>query len=79
MREYFTEHLPHAKVRTVDCLKEINKMVDKTVCGSYEFMATKIPKMYGMLYNNTQKPKMDVVPTITAMCFTLRWSSMARM
>lgn len=68
MCEYFNHHVPGANVRTVDCLKEINKMVDKTVCGSYEFMATKAPKMYGMIYNNTQKPKMDVVPAITAMC-----------
>lgn len=68
MSEYFSQHLPDSQVRTVDCLKEINRMVDKTVCGSYEFMAMKAPRMYGMLYNNTQKPKMDIVPAITAMC-----------
>lgn len=68
LSEYFAEHFPDTNVRTVDALKEINKMVDKTVCGSYEFMAMKAPRMYGMLYNNTQKPKMDIVPAITAMC-----------
>ena len=68
MKTYFSKHIPNAQVRVVDCLREINYLVDKTVCGSYEFMATKVPKMYGALYNNTQKPKVDVVPTLTAVC-----------
>ena len=68
MAFYFSEHLPQAQVKQVDCLREINILVDKTVCGSYEFMATKAPKMYGKLYNNTQKSKVDVVPVLTALC-----------
>ena len=31
MCEYFNHHVPGANVRTVDCLKEINKMVDKNM------------------------------------------------
>ena len=38
---------PETEVSVVDAMKAIGKMYDKTVCGGYHFMATKIPKVYG--------------------------------
>lgn len=44
---------PETEVRVVDALKAVGKVYDKTVCGGYHFMATKIPKVYGISYKIT--------------------------
>lgn len=44
---------PETDVRVVDALKAVGKVYDKTVCGGYHFMATKIPKVYGISYKIT--------------------------
>lgn len=43
------------EVNVVDALKQVGKLYDKTVCGGYHFMATKIPQMYGVSYKITDK------------------------
>ena len=60
MEDYFLRHIPGAEVRIVDAIKEVNKMVDKTICGSYEFMAMRAPKLYGVIYDSTQKEGLDM-------------------
>lgn len=46
---------PETNVNVVDGMKQIGKVYDKTVCGGYHFMATKIPKVYGLSYKMTDK------------------------
>lgn len=46
---------PDTKVKVVDAMKAIGKIYDKTVCGGYHFMATKIPKVYGECYKITDR------------------------
>lgn len=46
---------PETQVKTVDAMKAIGKVYDKTVCGGYHFMATKIPKVYGKCYKLTDR------------------------
>lgn len=46
---------PETTVHVVDALKSIGKMYDKTVCGGYHFMATKVPKVYGECYKITDR------------------------
>ena len=48
---------PETEVKVVDAMKAIGKMYDKTVCGGYHFMATKIPKVYGECYKKKKKKK----------------------
>lgn len=43
------------EVKVVDALKAIGKVYDKTVCGGYHFMATKVPKVYGVCYKVTDR------------------------
>ena len=43
------------EVKVVDAMKAIGKVYDKTVCGGYHFMATKIPKVYGKCYKITDR------------------------
>ena len=67
MERYFLDHIPGVEVRIVDSFKEVNKLADKIVCGSYEFMATKAPKLYGFIYDQTQKEGLDISRPLTAM------------
>lgn len=46
---------PETEVHTIDALKAIGKVYDKTVCGGYHFMATKVPKFYGECYKITDR------------------------
>lgn len=46
---------PETEVKVVDAMKAIGKVYDKTVCGGYHFMATKIPKVYGKCYKITDR------------------------
>ncbi|MDD5952771.1 MAG: aminotransferase class V-fold PLP-dependent enzyme [Oscillospiraceae bacterium] len=67
MEDYFLNHIPGVEVRIVDAIKEVNKVVDKTICGSYEFMAMRAPKLYGAIYDQTQKEGRDVSKPLSAM------------
>ena len=67
MEEYFELRLPNSQVQVVDAIKEVNKLVDKIVCGSYEFMATKAPEIYRLFYEQTQKEGRDVSKPLSAM------------
>lgn len=40
---------------TVDALKAIGHLLDKTVCDSYLFMAKKVPGLFGKLYKGSNK------------------------
>lgn len=42
-------------VTTVDTLKAVGRLLDKTVCDSYLFMAKKAPSLFGRLYKRTNK------------------------
>lgn len=46
---------PETEVKVVDAMKAIGRVYDKTVCGGYHFMATKIPKFYGSCYKITDR------------------------
>ncbi len=43
------------EVENVDCLKAVGRLLDKTVCDSYLFMAKKAPMLFGRLYKRTNK------------------------
>ncbi len=42
-------------VKTVDALKAVGRLLDKTVCDAYLFMAKKAPALFGRLYRQTNK------------------------
>lgn len=46
---------PSTNVKVVDAMKAIGKAYDKTICGGYHFMATKLPDFYGQCYKVTDR------------------------
>ena len=60
-------------VATVDCLKAVGRLLDKTVCDSYLFMAKKAPLFFGRLYKRTNKQNLfsSLVPRLSGVFSSL--------
>jgi UDP-N-acetylglucosamine:LPS N-acetylglucosamine transferase len=56
------------EVAVVDTLKTIGRVVDKTICDSYLFMARKAPSVFGTLYRQTNKDNRfaDIIPKLVS-------------
>ena len=56
-------------VRNVDCLKAVGRLLDKTVCDSYLFMAKKAPTLFGRLYKRTSQANVisHLVPKLSGL------------
>ena len=57
------------EVENVDCLKAVGKLLDKTVCDSYLFMAKKAPMLFGRLDKRTNWENMisHLVPKLSGL------------
>jgi len=57
------------EVVTIDTLKAVGRLLDKTVCDSYLFMAKKAPALFGRLYKRTNKQNRfsDLVPKLSGL------------
>lgn len=66
LEKYIRETTAHEVVQ-MDFLKSIGKIVDKTVCDSYLFMAKRTPGLFGKLYKSTNKDNKfsELVPRTT--------------
>ena len=64
----------------MDFLKSIGKLLDKTICDSYLFMAKKTPSLFGRLYKTTNKdnPLADFVPRTTELLALQLYPRLAR-
>lgn len=52
---YMTQQNKNINVKIVDSLLYISPILNKTVTGGYVYLATKTPKLYGKLYDLTNK------------------------
>lgn len=68
VEQYIRDNTAH-EVVTVDALKAVGKLLDKTVCDSYLFMAKRVPTMFGRLYKHTNKQNIfsDLVPKLSGL------------
>lgn len=55
IKKYLDEHYPDTETETIDCIRYINKIIDKLTTGAYREMAKKAPKLWGKVYRNSQK------------------------
>ncbi len=52
---YIQNHYSDIEVEMIDCIKYINKMLDKLTTSAYREMAKKTPKLWGKVYKNSQR------------------------
>lgn len=55
IKQYIEEHYLNTEVQMVDCMKYINKTVEKLTTGAYREMAKKVPKLWGKVYSASEK------------------------
>ena len=69
IESYLLENTTDIEVRVVDALKTIHPILDKTICEGYHFLATKTPKMFGLLYqkSNEENPLAQMVPKFNSL------------
>lgn len=53
--KYISEHYTDTKVEMIDCMKYINKPIEKVTTGAYREMAKKAPKLWGKVYSGSEK------------------------
>lgn len=69
IESYLLENTADVEVKVVDALKTIHPILDKTICEGYHFLATKTPKMFGLLYqkSNEENPLAQMVPKFNSL------------
>ena len=65
LKEYIEKNYPDCEVFLFDCMKYINRVIDK-VCGStYSKITTNIPWFWGKIYYNTQEPIFERIMSLS--------------
>ena len=65
LKEYIEKNYPDTEVFLFDCMKYINRVIDK-VCGStYSKITTNIPWFWGKIYYNTQEPIFERIMSLS--------------
>ena len=55
IQKYITENFTDVESEMVDCMKYINKPLEKVTTGAYREMAKKAPKLWGKVYFDSEK------------------------
>ena len=58
INQYINENYKNVETRLVDCIKYINKGIDKVTTLAYKEMAKKAPWAWGKIYNQSQQGMM---------------------
>lgn len=55
IQKYITENYENVETQMIDCMKYINKPIEKMTTGAYREMAKKAPKLWGKVYSRAEK------------------------
>lgn len=61
IQNYIIENYQNVDVEMIDCMKYINKPIEKITTGAYREMAKKAPKLWGKIYSGSQKGLLSVI------------------
>ena len=61
IQKYINENYENKETEIVDCMKSINKPVEKITTGAYREMAKKAPKLWGKVYTGSEKGFLSTV------------------
>ncbi len=53
--KYFESNVPSAEVEMIDCIKYVNKPIERMTTAAYREMAKKAPKLWGKVYSGSEK------------------------
>lgn len=55
IKEYIDNNFPDATSELIDCINYISSSIDKLTTSAYKYMTKNAPRLWGNIYNNSQK------------------------
>lgn len=55
IKEYIDDNFPDVELELIDCINSISKHIDSLTTSAYKNMAKNAPKLWGDIYDNSQK------------------------
>ena len=63
VQKYIAENYDNVEVEIIDCMKYINKQIEKITTGAYRQMAKSAPKLWGKVYSDSKKGIISKIST----------------
>lgn len=63
VEKYISENYKNIEIELIDCMKYINKKIEKVTTGAYNKMAKSAPKLWGKIYAASQKGIISKIST----------------
>ncbi len=78
LKNYIEKTYPDCDIFLFDCMKYINRVIDK-VCGStYSTITTNIPWFWGKIYTNTQEPIFEKIMSLSTKVLSYKLGKLLR-
>ena len=78
LKNHIEKNYPDCDIFLFDCMKYINRVIDK-VCGStYSTITTNIPWFWGKIYTNTQEPIFEKIMSLSTKVLSYKLGKLLR-
>lgn len=72
IKDYLSNHYENIDVELIDCMKYINKPIEKITTTAYNEMAKKAPWAWGKIYSDSQKGPLAHITTRSNQVFAIK-------
>lgn len=72
IKDYLSNHYENIDVELIDCMKYINKPIEKITTTAYNEMAKKVPWAWGKIYSDSQKGPLAHITTRSNQVFAIK-------
>ena len=78
IKQYIDENYPEYEAELIDCMKYVNKPIERITTAAYREMAKKIPWAWGKMYNDSQKESIMHITSKTSAFFAIKMLKLLR-
>lgn len=78
IKEYIDNNYENCKTELIDCMKYVNKPIEKITTTAYREMAKKIPWAWGKIYNDSQKGPLAHISSRSNIIFAIKLLKLLR-
>lgn len=78
IKEYIDDNYNNCETELIDCMKYVNKHIEKITTAAYMEMAKKMPWAWGKIYNDSQKGPLAHISSRSNMIFAIKLSKLLR-
>jgi len=78
IKEQISSEYPEIQVEMIDCMRYINKIVDKITTSAYTEMAKKTPWLWGKVYKHSRKGVMSQITKTSNRFFAIKLKNLIK-